>query len=234
MPFDMPKRDRFLGVENKSGKALIRIDDTGPGIDPEHHQRIFEEFQQVGTQIKREGAGLGLSISQRIARLLETEIAVVSALGKGSSFSLSLKQGKPKTGDTEAPKARQTRASDLLGKTVLYVDNDQNALDSLSALLQGWGCDIRTALGPEQAFDAFSEPPELVIFDYQLDDGWTGDQLFERLCANWGQRPAGILVTAEDSGRTKDAAVRLSVERLLKPVPPAALRALVSQTFRES
>jgi len=223
-----------LGVEIKADKAKIRIDDTGPGIDPEHHQRIFEEFQQVGTQADREGAGLGLSISQRIARLLETEIAVASTLGEGSSFSLTLRRGKAKIADREAPKARQTRASDLIGKTVLYVDNDQSALDSLSALLEGWGCDIRTALSPEQAFDAFSKPPELVIFDYQLDDGWTGDQLFEKLCENWGQRPAGILVTAEDSGRTKDAAVRLSVERLLKPVPPAALRALVSQTFRKS
>ena len=105
-------------------------------------------------------------------------------------------------------------------------------MDSLSALLERWGCDIETALGPKQAYDAFADPPDLVIFDYQLDNGQTGDALFQKLAEKWGTHPAGIMVTAEDSDRTKKIATDLSVERLLKPAPPAALRALISQTFR--
>ncbi len=212
----------------------IRVTDTGVGIEKAQHEKIFEEFQQVGSHIKREGAGLGLSISQRIAALLKTAIAVESKLGEGSTFSLHVHQVEPQSSSGKPVKSGKSNASELAGKTVLYIDNDQDALDALSALLERWGCDIKTALGPEQALEAFAHPPDLVIFDYQLDGGWTGDRLFEKLIDDWKQRPPGILVTAEDSDRTNQAADALNVERLIKPAPPAALRALVSQLLRKA
>ncbi|WP_417595747.1 PAS-domain containing protein [Parasphingorhabdus sp.] len=222
-----------LTVDSKCDQACIRVVDTGPGIDSAEHQRIFEEFHQVGTHKKKEGAGLGLSISQRIARLLNTEIVVESKPGEGSSFSLLLDLAAAQSTDEILPKTSKSNVSDLAGRTVLYIDNDQDALNSLSALLERWGCEIKTALGPEQAYDAFADPPDMVIFDYQLDDGWTGDQLFEKLIDKWGTPTAGILVTAEDSDRTREVGIRLSVERLLKPASPAVLRALISQTLRK-
>ncbi|MEP2100865.1 MAG: PAS domain-containing hybrid sensor histidine kinase/response regulator [Parasphingorhabdus sp.] len=223
-----------LTAKSKSNQAHIHVTDTGVGIEYAQHERIFEEFQQVGSHIKKEGAGLGLSISQRIARLLNTTIAVESMPGKGSTFSLSIKQVRAQAKASKPAKAHKSNASELAGKTVLYIDNDQDALDALSALLERWGCDIKTALGPEQARETFSEAPDLVIFDYQLDDGCTGDQLFEDLVDKWKQRPSAILVTAEDSDRTKKAADALAVERLIKPAPPAALRALISQLLRKA
>ena len=222
-----------LEAEDLSSHVRIRVTDTGPGIDDAQHEAIFEEFQQVGAHIKKEGAGLGLSISRRIARLLGSDIVVDSALGKGSAFSLDIPQADAQVAARKTQsKPAESRVSELAGKTVLHIDNDQDALNALSALLERWGCLVETASGPEQAHQVFAQPPDLVIFDYQLDDGWTGDQLYEELIARWTTRPPGIMVTAEDSDRTKEAATRLSVERLLKPVPPAALRALVSQLLR--
>lgn len=66
----------------------IQVWDTGPGIAPELLPLIFEEFAQGSDD--RSGAGLGLSIAQRMARLLEARITVASRLGHGSRFSLSL------------------------------------------------------------------------------------------------------------------------------------------------
>jgi signal transduction histidine kinase len=72
----------------------VQVIDTGVGIDPADHARIFEEFEQVnagprGESMQR-GTGLGLTISRRLARLLGGDLSVESQPGKGSTFTLWL------------------------------------------------------------------------------------------------------------------------------------------------
>lgn len=72
----------------------IQVADTGVGIDSADRERIFEEFEQVNAgpraDSQRRGTGLGLTISRRLARLLEGDISVESTLGKGSVFTVWL------------------------------------------------------------------------------------------------------------------------------------------------
>jgi signal transduction histidine kinase len=70
----------------------ISVSDTGPGIAPEHHVRIFEEFQQVddSNTRKKGGSGLGLAISKRIVEMHGGSISLRSALGVGSTFTITL------------------------------------------------------------------------------------------------------------------------------------------------
>ena len=81
-----------LSLEGENGGALIRVRDTGEGIAPEHAERIFEPFWQVGqTRYARAaGTGLGLSVSRQLARLLGGDITVESELGSGSTFTVRL------------------------------------------------------------------------------------------------------------------------------------------------
>ncbi len=74
------------------GRFEISVRDTGPGIAPEHQERIFEEFQQVddSNTRKKGGSGLGLAISKRIVEMHGGKISVQSALGAGSTFQLSI------------------------------------------------------------------------------------------------------------------------------------------------
>jgi len=81
-------------VEGGDEEAVaIRVTDTGPGIDPDHLERIFEEFEQSGSTPG--GTGLGLPISRRLARLLGGTLTVRSTPGEGSTFTLILPRKLP-------------------------------------------------------------------------------------------------------------------------------------------
>jgi signal transduction histidine kinase len=74
----------------EGGRIALAVRDTGVGIAPEDHTRIFEPFQQAKRVITRPqgGTGLGLAISRRLARMLGGDIGVESQLGAGSTFTV--------------------------------------------------------------------------------------------------------------------------------------------------
>lgn len=77
----------------KSAKSVtISVTDTGPGIDPDQQQKIFEPFVQLGRTLSsgHEGTGLGLAISRDLARSMSGDLTVTSATGEGATFTLSL------------------------------------------------------------------------------------------------------------------------------------------------
>jgi signal transduction histidine kinase len=81
-----------VSAQAMNGKIEIAVRDTGIGIAPEDHAAVFEEFKQVGRDYTRkaEGTGLGLALTKRLVELHGGEIALESALGKGSTFTVRL------------------------------------------------------------------------------------------------------------------------------------------------
>jgi signal transduction histidine kinase len=77
-------------VEN--GELVLSVCDTGLGIPPEHHERIFEPFWQAEQKATRRatGTGLGLTVTRRLARLMGGEVSVESAAGQGTTFTVRL------------------------------------------------------------------------------------------------------------------------------------------------
>lgn len=98
-----------LAVRQDESGEVVRIDvsDTGPGIPPEHRQRIFEEFEQVPASVAHGGTGLGLPISKRLAELLGGSLTLESEPGVGSTFTLTLPAVEP----SEAKRDPQVAAS---------------------------------------------------------------------------------------------------------------------------
>jgi PAS domain S-box-containing protein len=78
--------------DSAAGRVALSVRDSGVGIAPEDHLRIFEPFQQAKRVITRPqgGTGLGLAISRRLAQMLGGDIAVQSALGEGSTFTVTI------------------------------------------------------------------------------------------------------------------------------------------------
>jgi signal transduction histidine kinase len=81
-----------IAADARDGSFHVSVRDTGPGIAPEHQERIFEEFQQVDESSTRQkgGTGLGLAISKRIVEMHGGSISLESAVGAGSTFHITI------------------------------------------------------------------------------------------------------------------------------------------------
>jgi signal transduction histidine kinase len=103
-----PSGERVM-IQSKivNDRVFITVSDTGPGIAPEHHQRIFDRFYRTAESRDRVtgGSGLGLTIARSAARSLGGHIELDSALGEGSTFRLVLPLHPSRPGRSEAPEA---------------------------------------------------------------------------------------------------------------------------------
>ncbi len=90
-----------VGVGASGGKAQIKVEDTGIGIDPVHHARVFDRFYRISTDRGEVGAGLGLAIVRSICHAHGGTVTLDSGAGKGSCFVVEL----PLTGtETDNPR----------------------------------------------------------------------------------------------------------------------------------
>lgn len=214
----------LVGARRRGEEAEIFVLDQGPGIPAADLNRIFDEFTRLSGSRGDEGLGLGLAIVRRIAAMLGTEVMVTSKAGSGSRFYFRL----PVVAEGLMPRsASAKRSGDVVARAghVLCVDNDSRSLEAVGSLLSRWGFSVTEASDPSGV--SLDQPPDLIIMDYRLDDGLTGDIAIERLREKWEKKPPAILLTAEDTFETKAAAERTGASRLIKPVSPPALRALI-------
>jgi hypothetical protein len=123
---------------------FVRVTDTGGGIEEDKLSGIFEPFVQVdsGTTRAKEGSGLGLTISRRLARLMGGDLTVKSELGKGSAFTLWLlaeQESEEAPGDTDDPgsqdEAKASGPPPQAGTTVSVEPNVEGLAEVGGALL---------------------------------------------------------------------------------------------------
>jgi signal transduction histidine kinase len=218
----------LLGCRRRGEEIEIEVWDTGPGIRSEEQALIFEEFRRL--QRGGQGLGLGLSIAERIARLLGHEIRLRSRPGHGTVFSIRVPIADP-VPRASAPVPEASEQATAL--SVLVVDNDPEVLRGMQALLQGWGCRVLTAATPGEAESlALHEEPQLWLLDFHLDENAVGLDVLARLRALGQQRPC-IFITA-DQGEPVRTAIQVAGAHVLhKPLKPLALRSLMRRLCGE-
>jgi nitrogen-specific signal transduction histidine kinase/CheY-like chemotaxis protein len=231
-------------VHNGTG-VRIEVLDSGRGIDPAHHQQIFQEFYRVDGESAdvSKGMGLGLHIVARTADVLGAALAVRSALGCGARFSVTLPIARPRQIQTEAERAvavgpSGAQIADLQGLRVLLLEADDQLRETLAGLLMSWGCDVLAQAALEPALlhmqdDGFV--PGVVLCDYALA-GLAGQDVLQAAAASLGsvvqavRAHCGEPIQACLFGGPTDAVLReqwqeQGVVVLDKPVRPAKLRA---------
>ncbi len=224
-----------MGCRRRGAKISIEVHDSGPGIPANKQKLIFQEFKRLEKHRSGErGLGLGLSIVERIVKVLGHELDLRSISGLGSVFSLSARREELSVQHETIQSTTQMARLHMSGLRVLCIDNEPDILDGMRALLEGWGCNIQLAASVRSACALVeSQPdnaaPDIVLVDYHLDDG-TGIEAIGKLRQLAGHEIPAILITADRSGDVRKQAAAIATPMLNKPVKPAALRALMSQT----
>jgi Na+/proline symporter/signal transduction histidine kinase len=227
-----PKCRVLVGYLRRRGKLRIDVYDTGLGIPHSRKRAIFKEFHRLeqGAKVAR-GLGLGLSIVDRIGRVLDHKIEVKSNVGRGSHFCVEVPLS------ATAPSSQPQRATvpidrgQLAGTVVLCIDNEASILDGMEALLGGWGCRVLKAADLNAAITIVAEaqiPPNGLLVDYHLDQS-NGIAAIAELRRRFGADLPAILITADRTPRVRDEARGQGTQVLNKPLKPAALRALLAQ-----
>lgn len=217
----------LVGVRHEGDRVWLEVHDTGIGIPAADRNRIFDEFQRVGREGIAPGMGLGLSIVRRACVKLGHPIAVDSAPGKGTAFRVSL----PKTDPAEQGRVQivDHEIAVLRGRVVLVVENDMNMRRGYELILRDHlGMVPRIAGGTAEALATMGEePPDLILADYNLDNGDTGIAAILALREAAGQEVPAVMVTAQRAPEVVRRSAQLGVPLLEKPVRREELQALL-------
>lgn len=216
--------DHAYDVENSQHVLGFSVTDTGPGIEPADHSRIFEAYSRIKGQKHHgiEGLGLGLSICRRLTDVLNGNLTVESQVGQGSRFTLSLALQE---GDiTKVKSHTETVLLNNLDKHVLLIEDNKVNRMVARGYLEKLGCtivEVETGIdgvnaAKEQAFD-------LILMDIGLPD-ITGNEAARRIRAEVKNVPPIVALTAHHVPDTRSKRAELNVDRILhKPLSPRRL-----------
>ena len=218
----------LIACRRRRGEWRIEVRDTGIGIPADQQEKVFAEFYQIGNQERdrQKGLGLGLSIVSRMSNLIGCPIDLRSEPGRGSIFSVTVGAGK-----TVAVHASTRGFPSCEGLRVLVIDDEAAILVAMSALLEGWRCEMLTAESLVDAANKLTErqwEPDAVFCDYRLRGGENGIEVLDWMSTHFGSDKLYVLITGDTAADRLKMVQECGYLLLHKPVPPAKLRALLN------
>ena len=226
-----------VGVRREGSEAVIRVLDTGIGIDPIMLPRIFDLFVQAHRQVDRAsgGVGIGLTLVKKLVELHGGTVDAFSA-GPGSGSEFVVRLPAMEVGSSAAA---QTSESMLVPRErrplrILIVDDNADAADGLAMILEMEGDQVRVAYNGEAALEAAAEfRPEAVVLDIGMP-GIDGYEVARRLKESPETRDA-LLIAMTGWGQPRDRrrSARAGFDlHVVKPVEPIELERLLDE-YRE-
>ncbi|MCC6947400.1 MAG: GAF domain-containing protein [Bradyrhizobiaceae bacterium] len=220
--------------------TMLRIDvcDTGEGIPKDKQKEVFSEFYQLDTPDRDRlgGLGLGLSIVDRLARLLGHTVGLSSRVGRGTRFSVLVPRVKSK-GKAAHLSTIPLIANRAQNKLIVVMDDDTLVRDGMRGILRSWGCRVVAAASDTEALAQLSEQesrPDLIISDYRLAGGHTGITAIANLRNKLGAQIPAFIVTGDTSPERLREVDSAGYQLLQKPLSPMTLRTVVDRLLKES
>jgi Na+/proline symporter/signal transduction histidine kinase len=222
----------LVGCRRRGQSLQIGVYDTGVGIPVLKRGEIFKEFHRLeqGARIAR-GLGLGLSIVERLARVLNHGIAIGANASGGSAFSVTVPTAKAVNYTAAVTSATPLSRTPISGALIVCIENDAAILDGMKTLLKAWDAEVIAVADPDAAIEAIEGAGGRVtglLVDYHLDRG-NGVAAIRDIRRRFGETIPAILITADRSPNVRAAAREEHIAVLNKPVKPASLRALLGQ-----
>jgi signal transduction histidine kinase/ActR/RegA family two-component response regulator len=225
-------------VRARGERVWVEVRDTGIGIAPGQLDRIFEEFYQINNseRDRARGLGIGLSIVQRLSRLLAHPVQVQSRVGLGTRFrvempavcapaAMALNATVGASAPRERPHRIPTRSQPpALSRRVLLIDDEAQIRQAMTGLLCSYGFDVQAVSDEGMAAMALSQadtegrPFELLLCDYRLANGGSGLDAGLRLRWRNGVRLPLLLITGETAPDRLRRVRESDVPVLFKPV----------------
>lgn len=216
----------WLTAEVEGNENVLRVRDTGQGIEPEMQSRIWNLFMQGPGRAERIGGGLGIGLMlvRRIVELHGGKVAVSSeGAGTGSEFTVRL-PALAQPPRAPSPARARPRAA-LRALDILVIDDNQDSTESLAMLLRAGGHHVRTSLSGEAGIAEYlRSQPELVLCDIHMPD-LDGHEVARRLRGlPGGTSCALVALTGFGTPADRESSAQAGFERhLVKPVDPDEL-----------
>jgi PAS domain S-box-containing protein len=220
----------WLTAVREGSEAVLRVKDTGIGMDPKMLPKVFDLFVQAERRSDRSQGGLGIGLTL-VRRLVEMHGGSVQALSpglrQGSEFLVRLPvlvDQPPGNGVGAAPDGTELPAP--APRRILVVDDNADSAESLATLLRLAGHEVRVAYGGREALEiAQAVKPQVVLLDLGMP-GMDGYEVARHLRQQPGMGGALLVAVTgwgqeEDRRRSKTAGFD---QHLVKPVEPAALQ----------
>jgi len=208
------------------------ISDTGLGIAPENHQKIFEEFVAItqGDQSQVRGDGLGLHISRKIARLMGGDIMVKSDIGKGAEFTLSLPLERVRKIDGKVAEPASFPHKENQNLSILVVEDNNVNREVLGDMLKGLGHSVSRATNGVEALDCANiQSFDIIFMDINMPV-MDGIETTHRIRADSKLNSKACIVglTAHGSDEFGEEAQQAGMDNFFtKPIRLEALRKII-------
>lgn len=206
--------------------VLIRISDTGTGIEPEFIDRIFEPFF-TRKQLGRSGTGLGMAIVWGTVKDHKGYIEVDSTVGKGTSFSIYL----PVTRKAMQPEASSSHDEyQGHGEYILIVDDSPDQREIASVILSDLGYTVETAPSGEAAVESVkTRKPDLILLDMIMAPGIDGLETYRRIKKILPDQRAIIASGYSESDQVKQTQALGAGQYIRKPYSMQKIAAAIRQ-----
>lgn len=229
----------LVGCRRRGDRLRIEVRDSGVGIAEDQQSAIFNEFYQLNNpeRDQEKGLGLGLAIVERLARLLDHAVSVVSLPGKGSTFAVEVPFGRVRRQFSDVDARDAALDLDVASAAVLVIEDDPVVREAMRGLLGDWGCDVYAASSLDEVLAwlrSDARRPDVIIADFHLHEDETGIQAVESVRERLGTGIPALLVTGDTSAdRLRDAQTN-GYHLLHKPVHPLQLRSALAKAIHQS